>query len=119
MPVRPAPRRNASAFTASVVMVVLSFVFLFVPLLNGLIAGLVGGYMAGSVRRALVAAIIPAFVVGVGLAVILYAFQVPALAAVAGAVGGFTVLFSNLALFLGAAVGGALSHGKARRQLTA
>lgn len=99
------PRRS-SVPVASLWMVGLSLVLFFIPGVNGLVGGLVGGYKVGGVGRALIAAILPAIVVGIGLWVLLAAFELPIVGFVAGAAIGILVLFADLGLFLGALVGG-------------
>jgi hypothetical protein len=93
-------------------MVVLSLLLFFVPLINGFIGGLVGGYKVGTVKRALVAAILPAIVVAIGLWLILIAFDAPVIGFVAGTAAAVIVLLSDIGLFIGAAIGGAISSAR-------
>ena len=91
-------------------MVFLSIALFFIPLLNGLIAGLVGGYKVGGVARALVAAILPGVAAAGGLWIVFALFDAPVWGFVAGAAVGFLILLSDIGLFIGAAIGGALGR---------
>jgi hypothetical protein len=103
------PAERSSIPAASAWMVVISIALFFVPVLNGLIGGLVGGYKAGGVRRALIAAILPAVVLAIAMWVILALLSAPIIGFFAGAALGLIVLFADLGLFIGAAIGGAMS----------
>lgn len=104
------PREDRSSIVAgSAWMVVISIALFFVPILNGLVGGLVGGYKVGGVKRALIAAILPAIVVGIALWVILAILDAPLIGFFAGAALGLIVLFADVGLFIGAAIGGAMS----------
>jgi hypothetical protein len=116
---RDDPERR-SVFVGSVWMVVISMVLFFVPLINGLIGGFVGGYMVGTVKRALIAAVLPAVVVAIGLGLLLAMVDLPVLGFIAGLTVGFIVLLSDVGLFIGAAIGGAMSNRSAQpRPVTA
>jgi hypothetical protein len=105
----PSQSKPSSLLTASVWMVVISVLLFFMPLLNGFVGGLVGGYKVGSVGRALSAALLPSAVV-TGLLWLLFAvFSAPVWGVIAGATVGLLVVLADLGLFLGAAIGGALS----------
>lgn len=91
-------------------MVFLSLALFFLPLVNGLIAGLVGGYKVRGVARALAAAILPGIAVGAGLWIIFALFEAPVWGLLAGAAVGALILLSDVGLFVGAAVGGALGR---------
>ncbi len=104
----PSQRRRSSVVIGSIWMVLLSLALFFVPLVNGLIAGAVGGYKVGGVGRALIAAILPAFIVGVGLWIAFAFFDAPVWGFLAGAAVGMIILLSDVGLFIGAVVGGAL-----------
>lgn len=100
---------RSSVVGGSIWMVGLSLVLFFIPGINGLIGGLVGGYKVGSVGRALMAAILPAIVVGFGMWLLMVAFDLPLIGIAAGFAVGILVLLADLGLFIGAAIGGALS----------
>jgi hypothetical protein len=106
---RPSEERS-SVVVGSLYMVVISIALFFVPILNGLVGGLVGGYKVGGVRRALIAAILPAIVLAIGLWIILALLSAPIIGFFAGAALGVIVLFADIGLFIGAAIGGALSN---------
>jgi hypothetical protein len=101
---------RSSVVVGALWMVFLSLVLFFLPLLNGLIAGVVGGYKVGGVGRALVAAILPGVVVGAGLWIIFALFEAPVWGLVAGAAVSILILLSDLGLFIGAAIGGAIGR---------
>lgn len=118
---RTNPRRSltgrGSVVLGSLLMVGVSLVLFFVPIVNGLLGGLAGGYLVGTVKRALLAAVLPAVVVAAGLWILFALLDAPVWGVLAGlAVGGFIVL-SDLGLFLGAAIGGALGAREGRPAL--
>jgi hypothetical protein len=100
---------RSSVVIGSIWMVGLSLVLFFVPLINGVVGGLVGGYKVGSVGRALLAAIIPAIAVAIGLWLILALLDAPVIGFFAGAAAGVLILLADVGLFIGAAIGGAMS----------
>ena len=99
-----------SIITGSIWMLGLTLVLFFLPLLNGFIGGLVGGYKVGSVRRALAAAILPAVIAALGLWILLSIFALPLVGFLAGVATGVLILISDLGIFMGAIVGGAISN---------
>ena len=105
---------NRSVVTGALLMVAVSLALFFLPLINGLVGVLVGGYAVGTVKRALLAAVLPAVVVGLGLWIIFAIFEAPVLGFFAGMAIGAFVLLSDVGLFLGAAIGGALSNRRLR-----
>lgn len=107
-PIEQAPSfdHHSSIGMGTVWMVVLSLALFFVPGVNGLIAGLVGGYLVGSLGRAMAAAVLPALIVAVGLWILLAAVGMPILGFFAGAAVTVLIVFAELGLFLGAALGG-------------
>ena len=108
------PGRRKSVFTGAAWMVGLTIALFFLPLVNGVIGGLVGGYKVGSVGRAMVAAILPAILVSASLWALFALFDVPVIGLVAGTAAAVLVLLSDLGIFLGAAIGGAISTKRAR-----
>lgn len=100
---------NRSSIPAGAVwMVVITLALFFVPGVNGLIGGLVGGYKVGGVGRALAAAVLPAIVVAIGLWVLLSVLGLPVVGFLAGLAGALLVVFADLGIFIGAAIGGAV-----------
>jgi hypothetical protein len=106
---------HRSVIFGSLVMVVVSLVLFFMPLINGLIGGIVGGYLVGNVKRALLAAILPAVLVAIGLWIIFGLFEAPVLGLFAGLAVGMWILITDLALFIGAAIGGGLASSTSAR----
>lgn len=106
---RPRDERS-SVVVGSLYMVVITIALFFLPVINGLVGGLVGGYKVGGIKRALIAAILPAIVVGIGLWIILALLDAPLIGFFAGAALGVIVLFADIGLFIGAAIGGAMSN---------
>lgn len=102
-------QRSKSVFVGALWMVVISLALFFLPLINGLIGGIVGGYKVGTIGRALTAAVLPALVVAVGLWIIFVGFDAPIFGIVAGLAAGLLILLSDVGLFIGAAIGAALS----------
>ena len=102
-------RRRTSILAGSFWMVAVSLLLFFVPLINGIVGGAIGGYKVGSVGRALLAALLPALFVGVGLWGLLFILDAPVWGLLAGMTGVMLIIVSELGLFVGAALGGALS----------
>ncbi len=102
-PPKDAPRRSFLRATAW--MVGLSVLLFWLPILGPLIAGLVGGRAAGTVGRALAAAFMPAVLLGALVAVVLLAFDLPVIGALAGSAVILVILAEDLPLFLGAWLG--------------
>lgn len=101
--------RSTSIVAGSFWMVAVSLLLFFVPLINGVVGGAIGGYKVGSVGRALLAALLPALFVGVGLWALLFVLDAPVWGLLAGMTGVMLIIVSELGLFVGAAIGGALS----------
>ncbi len=113
---RLAPRSSRdNLVVGSLWMVGLTLLLFWLPLVNGLVGGLVGGYRVGTVGRALSAAILPAVVVAIGLWLLLAAFDFGVLGFLAGLGVAGLIVFSEIGIFLGAAIGGAWAQSKARR----
>ncbi len=105
--------RENNLFISAAWMVGISIALFFLPVVNGLIGGAVGGYKAGGWKRGLLAALIPAIVVAIGLWLIFALFDAGTLGFLAGIGVGFIILFADLGIFLGAAVGGYMAERKA------
>lgn len=109
------PARASSVVVASIWMVVVTLLLFFLPGVNGLIGGAIGGYKAGSAGRGLAAAVLPAIVAALALWALMAAFSLPVIGLLAGLATGVVVLLADVGMFIGAAVGGALSdHGHAQ-----
>lgn len=89
-------------------MVVITLLLFFAPGVNGLIGGAVGGYKVGGVGRSLAAAVLPAIVAALGLWLLLWVADLPVLGFFAGLAGALWIVFADLGMFIGAAIGGAL-----------
>jgi len=107
-----------SIITGSLWMLGLTLALFFLPLLNGFIGGLVGGYKVGSVRRALAAAFLPAIIAAFGLWVLLSIFAMPLVGFLAGVATGVLILTSELGIFIGAIVGGAISNKRSKQPIS-
>lgn len=113
----PLARSERSSIVAgSLWMIALTLVLFFLPLINGIIGGLVGGYKVGGAGRALLAAILPAVVVAAGLWILFAVADAPVWGLLAGLTGAVLVILADVGIFIGAAIGGALSnrHAPAR-----
>lgn len=87
-------------------MLILAMLLSWLPLLGPLTAGFVGGRMIGDEKRALMVALIPAVLMGGALWLILAAFELPVLGAVAGFGALVVVAVQELPLLAGAWFGG-------------
>ena len=91
-------------------MMILAVLLAWLPLLGPLIAGFVGGRMIGDKSRALMVALIPAVLLAVVLWLILAAFDLPVLGAVAGFGALVVIAVQELPLLLGAWFGGSTTE---------
>lgn len=91
-------------------MVALSVLLFWLPLAGPFAAGFVGGRQATTVGRALLAAFAPAVLVGVLVVLVLAAFDVPVIGAIAGVGVAIAVLVQDVPLFLGAWLGAAVTR---------
>lgn len=107
---RPATDDRRSIVVGSMWMVAISVLLFWLPLVNGFVGGLVGGYKVKGVKRALAAAVLPVIIVTLALWLILAALELPVVGLVAGLAVGGIVLLSDIGLFLGAALGGAVGR---------
>lgn len=105
-------KAQENVLKGSIWMVGISVALFFLPAINGLIGGLVGGYKVGGVSRALVAAILPAVVVALGLWLLLIIMGLPLIGFLAGVTVAGWIALSEIGLFVGAAIGGALSEAR-------
>lgn len=104
--------KDSSIVASSLWMIVISLVLFFLPALNGLIGGAVGGYKAGSAGRGITAAVLPSVVVGLVLWGLFAIFDAPVIGFFGGLAVGIWALVSSIGLLIGAAIGGALAHGR-------
>lgn len=94
-------------------MLILAVLLSWLPILGPLVAGFVGGRMIGEEKRALAVALVPAVLLAGVLWLILAAFELPVLGAVAGFGALVVVAVQELPLLLGAWFGGATESGSA------
>ena len=94
-------------------MLILAVLLSWLPLLGPLIAGFVGGRMIGDKTRALTIALIPGVLLAVVLWLILAAFELPVLGAVAGFGALVVIAVQELPLLLGAWFGGSTTEPSA------
>jgi hypothetical protein len=104
--------KKANVVTGAVWMIGISLVLFFLPVINGLIGGFVGGYKVGTPGRAVGAAILPAIVVALGLWLLLIVLGLPLVGFIAGTTVGILILLSDIGMFVGALIGGAVSPHK-------
>lgn len=95
-------------------MLLLAVFLSWLPILGPLVAGFVGGRIVGEEKRALAVALIPAVLLAGVIWLILGAFDLPVLGAVAGFGALVVVAVQELPLLLGSWVGGAVHPGAAR-----
>lgn len=104
---QPLAVRRGSVVTGGLVMLVLAILLSWLPLLGPLIAGGVGGWMIADPRRALTVALIPAVALAAVVVLVLVAFDLRVLGAVAGLGMFLFVVFQEIPLLVGAWAGGA------------
>lgn len=103
-------RPQSSILVGSLWMLGISLLLFFLPGINGLIGGLVGGYKVASIERAMAAALLPAALLSIGLWLLLALIGLPVIGVMAGLALGILIVVSDLALLLGAAIGGFLGR---------
>ena len=111
MTTRPVPR-SGSALQGALWMLVLAILLSWLPIVGPLVAGFVGGRMVGYRGRAVGIALLPAILLAVLLWVIIAAFELPVLGAVAGVGVLLVIIVQELPLLAGAWFGGAESQKK-------
>lgn len=94
-------------------MLILAVLLAWLPLIGPLIAGFVGGRMIGDKSKALTVALIPAVFLAIVLWLILAAFDLPVLGAVAGFGALVVIAVQELPLLLGAWFGGSTTETSA------
>lgn len=103
-----AHRSSGSLLQGGLWMLILAIFLSWLPILGPLVAGFVGGRIVGEEKRALVVALVPAVLLAGVLWLILAAFDLPVLGAVAGFGALVVVAVQELPLLLGAWFGGAV-----------
>lgn len=104
-------KRSDSPVMGGVWMLLLSVLLSWLPILGPLIAGFVGGRMIGEEKRALAVALLPAILLAVVLWIILAAFDLPVLGAVAGFGALVVIAVQEIPLLVGAWFGGGAANG--------
>lgn len=104
---------SGSTVSGGLWMLILAIFLSWLPILGPLIAGFVGGRMIGEEKRALAVALVPAVLLAGVLWLILAAFELPVLGAVAGFGALVVVAVQDLPLLLGAWFGGSTRSGTA------
>lgn len=89
-------------------MLVLAVLLSWLPILGPLVAGGAGGWIIRDRRLALLVALIPAVLLAAFLVLVLLAFDLPVLGAVAGVTVFVIVAVQEIPLLIGAYAGGAL-----------
>lgn len=110
----PSDTRPGSVVRGALLMVLLSLLLSWLPLLGPLVAGGVGGRVVGEPRRAVLAALVPAVLLAIVLWLILAAFDLPILGAVAGVGVLLVVVVQDIPLLVGAWFGGATAADPGR-----
>lgn len=96
-------------------MLILAVLLSWLPILGPLIAGFVGGRMIGDKGRALSIALLPAVLMAIVLWLILAAFELPVLGAIAGLGVLVVIAVQELPLLAGAWFGGSTDTGQTQR----
>ncbi len=91
-------------------MLVLSVLLFWIPVIGPLVAGFVGGRIARTSGKAFAASLMPAIVLGIVVAVVLAAFELPLIGTVAGIGVFIAVLVEDIPMIAGALIGAALTE---------
>lgn len=86
-----------------------------VPGLPGLIAGGLGGYIAGAAARAALLALLPFVLVASAITLVGFGVGLPGFGSAIALIALLWLLAENVALLLGATIGGAVAASRARR----
>lgn len=105
--------RQGSVVQGGLWMLILAVLLSWLPILGPLLAGFIGGRMIGGERRALGVALLPAVLMAVVLWIVLAAFELPVLGAVAGFGVLVVIAIQELPLLAGAWFGGSTGTGRA------
>lgn len=109
-------RDRSNVVVGSAWMVGLALLFFWLPAINGLLGGVVGGYKVGTLGRALAAAVLPAILVALGMWLLFAAFDLGGWGLLAGIGMGALIVFADLGIFIGAAIGGAVAQSQRGRR---
>lgn len=90
-------------------MVAWSILLFWLPVVGPLAAGFLGGRQATTVGRASLAAFAPAVLIGLLVVLVLVAFDLPVIGAIAGMGLAIAVLIQDVPLFVGAWLGAAVT----------
>lgn len=101
------PDADGSMLTGGAIMLVLALLLSWLPIVGPLIAGFLGGRVIGEEKRAFGVALLPAVLLAVVVWLILAAFELPILGAVAGIGVAVVIVVQELPLLFGAWFGGA------------
>lgn len=107
----PSSRASGSVVQGGLWMLILAILLSWLPILGPLVAGFVGGRMIQDEKRALGVALIPAVLLAAVLWLILAAFDLPVLGAVAGFGALVVIAVQELPLLAGAWFGGSAGAG--------
>ncbi|CAN5219612.1 hypothetical protein BH23ACT9_BH23ACT9_11220 [soil metagenome] len=103
---RAPARRGGSTMAGGTMMMVLAIALSWLPIIGPGIAGFVGGRMVGAPGRAFLVALLPAVLLAAVIWLILSAFDLPLLGAIAGFGVAVVIVVQQLPLLIGAWLGG-------------
>ena len=86
-----------------------------IPGMPGLLAGFMGGYLAGSAGRAMLLALLPALLFAFTLTALGFGVGVPFIGAAIAGIALVWLAIEQVALLIGAAIGGAVASRRERR----
>ena len=102
--------------TGSIWMLALAIALFMFPVVNGLVAGVVGGLRVGSPRNALMSALGPITVASCLLWMLMTVFPLPIMGYPLTQIGNaFLVLLTDVAMLIGAAIGGTIAQNRIDR----
>ena len=104
---------DGSMLTGGAIMLVLALLLSWLPIVGPLIAGFLGGRVIGEEKRAFGVALLPALILALVVWLLLAAFELPVIGAVAGLGVVVIIVVQELPLLFGAWFGG--SSGDAAR----
>jgi hypothetical protein len=102
--------------SGSLLMFALAMALFMFPVVNGMVAGVVGGYRVGSPRNALMSALGPLTVASCLLWILMTVFPIPMMGSPITQIGiAFLILLTDVAMLVGAAIGGTVSQNRIDR----
>lgn len=107
------PSRTGSTLVGALWMLLLAILLSWVPILGPLVAGFVGGRIIASPVKATLVGLVPAVLMGGVLWVVLLAFDLPVIGAVAGFTALVIIAIQELPLLAGAWFGGSSGERRA------